>query len=225
MYLNKRPFEDEARLESQSSKKIKSAPMLEEIINSPGLQHIAEEIFLNLDFNGIMTCKLVNISCKDIVDKPMFWLKKWKLRGLSNENYKDWINAIKITKNTTLEKNVDAYIKKVIKVGHFVDAPCYIDSKIVSEFSNEFSFLQTSFNEKNAGILQLAAVENIKQINFEIHFAAQNGHLECIKVLAPLCENPNTPLLKAIFLEGKTPIQAAEKNGHDEIKKFLQSFL
>ena len=76
MHPNKRPFEDEARLESQSSKKIKSAPMLEEIINSPGLQHIAEEIFWNLDFNGIMTCKSLNISCKDIVNKPMFWLKK-----------------------------------------------------------------------------------------------------------------------------------------------------
>ena len=84
-----RPFEDEARLESRSSKKPKSAAILEKIINSPGLQHIAEEIILNLDYNDIRTCKLVNSSCKDIVNKPMFWLKKWKSRGLSKENYKD----------------------------------------------------------------------------------------------------------------------------------------
>ena len=108
-----------------------------------------------------------------------------------------------------------------------MDVPCYIDSKIVSEFSNEFSFHQVSFMEKNEGRFQLWAVENIKYINVEIYFAAQNGHLECIKVLAPLCENPNTPLFETsgFFPDGNTPIQAAEKNGHDEIKKFLQSFL
>ena len=63
---------------------------------------------------------------------------------------------------------------------------------------------------------------NLKISMLQLAIAAQNGHLECIKVLAPLCENPNTPLGNP---GGKTPIQAAEKNGHDEIKKFLQSFL
>ena len=325
MHSNKRQFEKDERLESRSSKKLKKlAPILEEIINSPGLQHIAEEIFLNLDFNGIMTCKLVNDSCKDIVDKRIFWLKKWKMRGLSNENYKDWVNAIQMTKNITLEKNIHAYIKMVIEIGHFVDVPCYIDSKIILEFSNESSFWK-AFIENNAGILQLLAVEYIKDINEErflkavdknkldvikvlapllqypnpsvkkfggitpisvaasrghlnlikflvpltqnpnlligipihaaamnghadvikylapltknpnaqdsmgrtpIYLAAQNGHLECIKVLAPLCKNPNTPLfVKPDESSAQTPIQAAEMNGHDEIKSFLQSFL
>ena len=59
-----------------------------------------------------------------------------------------------------------------------------------------------------------------------IYLAAQNGHLECIKVLAPLCKNPNTPLfVKPDESSAQTPIQAAEMNGHDEIKSFLQSFL
>ena len=95
--------------------KPKLPSIMEEIINSPGLQHIAEEIFLNLDFKGIMTCKLINDSCKEIVDNPMFWLKKWKLSGrLSNENHKNWVKAIQITKNTSLEKNVLAYMKRII---------------------------------------------------------------------------------------------------------------
>ena len=327
MHSNKRPLEEEARLESRSSKKPKSAPILEEIINSPGLQHIAEEIILNLDYNDIMTCKLVNNSCKDIVNKPMFWLKKWKSRGLSKENYKDWVNAIQIannrttkwSRNRTLEKNIQAYIEMIIEIGHFVDVPCFIDSKIISEFSYESSFWK-AFIENNAGILQLLAVEYIKDINEErflkavdknkldvikvlapllqypnpsvkkfggvtpisvaairghlnvikflaplnqnpnslpIHAAALNGHadvikylapltknpnaqdcigrtpiylaawfghLECIKFLAPLCENPNTPLFASPESSAETPIQVAEKKGHDEIKTYLQSF-
>ena len=289
MHPNKRTFEDEDRLESRSriKKPKKSAPILEEIINSPGLQHITEEIFLNLDFNGIMTCQLVNNSCKYIVDKPMFWLKKWKLRGLSDENHRDWVNAIQITKNTTVEKNVQAYIQMVIKSGHFLDIPCYINSKVVSEFSNELSF-HKPLEEKDAGIFQLSALLNIQYIIYRgyliqiaasknqlnlikvlvplfdypnayhysihaaaitghadvikylaplsknpnapdtmgktpIYLAAKYGHLECIKALAPLCKNPNTPLFANP--ESSAEIQVAEKNGHDEIKSYLQSFL
>ena len=306
MHSNKRPLEEEARLESRSSKKPKSAPILEEIINSPGLQHIAEEIILNLDYYDIMTCKLVNNSCKDIVNKPMFWLKKWKSRGLSKENYKDWVNAIQIannrttkwSRNGTLEKKIQDYIEMIIKIGHFVDVPCFIDGKIVSEFAYGFSFDQ-AFKKNNAGILQLLAVENIEKItnyyiisaagtnhldlmkvlapllknpNSPIHpnaltaihaaawkghaniikylapltenpnaqetlfgktpiyMAAKNGNLECIKALVPFCKNINTPLyrenvLGLSFLSEQTPIEAAKSNGHDEIARFLQSYL
>ena len=69
----------------QPSKKQRSAPIFDEIINNPGLQHIIEKIFLNLDFADILACQLINKSCKEIVDNPMFWLKKWRLRGLSEK--------------------------------------------------------------------------------------------------------------------------------------------
>ena len=124
MNPNESSNDDETSLEFQPRMK----PNLEEIINSPGLQHIAEEMFLNLDFKDIMACTQINKSCKEIVENPFFWLKKWRLRGLSKKNHDDWIKAIQITKNTTLEKNVHAYLKIIIKVGHFVDIPCYIDS-------------------------------------------------------------------------------------------------
>ena len=154
MNPNERSNDAETSLESQPRKK----PNLEEIINSPGLQHIAEEMFLNLDFKDIMACTQINKSCKEIVENPIFWLKKWRLqRGLSKKNHEDWIKAVQITKNTTLNKNVQAYVEKIIEIGHFVDVPCYIDSKVVSEFSNGISFDQ-AFKEGKAGILQLLAV-------------------------------------------------------------------
>ena len=94
MNPNKRSNEDEVSMECQPRvKKPKLAPIsnLEEIINRPGLQHIAEEIFLNLDFRDIMACTEINKSCEEIIENPIFWLKKW--RGLSQKNHEDWIEA------------------------------------------------------------------------------------------------------------------------------------
>ena len=104
----------------------------------------------------------------------------------------------------------------IIKIGHFVDVPCFIDSQIVSEFSNESSFDQ-AFKKKNAGILQLLAVENIEKItNTYIIYAAGTNHLDLMKVLAPLLKNPNSPT-RHIF----TAIHAAARMGHADIIKYL----
>ena len=114
------------------------------MIHNPGLHHIVEEIFLNLDFKSIVASKLVNKSFQDIVENPFFWLKKWRLRlGLSKKNHKDWINAIKITKNTDLRKIIVRYVQYIIEFGHFVDVPCFIDNKNVAEFSNGILINQT----------------------------------------------------------------------------------
>ena len=109
MNPRKRSHADKERnLEFQPNKKPKLAIQsnLEEIINSPGLQHIVEEIFLNLDFEDIQACAQINIPCKKVIENPIFWLKKWRLRGLSKKNHEDWIKAIQITRNTSLEEIV-----------------------------------------------------------------------------------------------------------------------
>ena len=125
-------------------KQSKTPAILEKMINNPGLHHIVEEIFLNLDFKSIVASKLVNKSFQDIVENPFFWLKKWRLRlGLSKENHKDWINTIKITKNTDLRKIIVRYVQYIIEFGHFVDVPCFIDNKNVAEFSNGILINQT----------------------------------------------------------------------------------
>ena len=131
----KRLHEEESSTECQPNKKSKTVPM-KEIVKNPGLQYIIEKIFLNLDFEDILACKLINKSCKTIVDNPTFWLKKWRLRGLSKENRKDWIKLIQMNTNANVEKYVDLYIKKIIRDNyHVVDVPCYIDKVVVERFS------------------------------------------------------------------------------------------
>ena len=211
---------EDPRINNKKTKLVSSSEIIimEKIINNPGLQHIIENIFMNLDYKDLMVCQLVNKSCRQTLENPMFWLKMWRLRrGLSKKNFADWSNAIQITRGrTNLEKNVPLYIKRVIETGYFVDVPCYIDGEVV-EKSNEITFEEVLMNlylnpayedalkEKYPGFLQILAPlnENPNKYPSEIevytddnetpiYWAATNGHLEIIKVLAPIIKNPNS---------------------------------
>ena len=160
-----------------------------QIFNNSGLQHITEMIFLNLDSEKLQVCQCVNKSSKDILKNPLFWLKKWK--GLSQNSKKDWSKAIQLTRNTNLEENVISYIKKVIKIGHVVDVPCYIDENVV-EKSNDFTF-EAALNENNLGMVQILApmVDNPNPHCEYCGMLTINSIAEnMIKVLAPLIGNP-----------------------------------
>ena len=53
-----------------------------------------------------------------------------------------------------------------------------------------------------------------------IYWAANNGHTEIVKILAPLTDNPNAP-----DKNGKTPIHWAAQIGHTETVKILTTFV
>ena len=50
---------------------------MEKIVSNPGLQHLAEKVFLNLDVEDLKICGQVNQSCKIFLQNPLFWLKKF----------------------------------------------------------------------------------------------------------------------------------------------------
>ena len=54
---------------------------MDQIIRNPGFQHLTEKIFLNLPIKDLISLELVNKSSKEILDDPMFWIKKWILKG------------------------------------------------------------------------------------------------------------------------------------------------
>ena len=92
---------------------------MENIITNPGLQHLAEKIFWNLDVEHLKICGLINQSCQQLLDNPMFWLRKFV--GLSKDNQKDWINVIKSVKNSEEEKAVIFYLQWNLKKEVLVD--------------------------------------------------------------------------------------------------------
>ena len=63
-------------------------------------------------------CAQINQSCKQILENPMFWLKKF--RNIAKENYKDWIKAIKLEKNSDKKKAIVSYLQWNLKM---VEAP------------------------------------------------------------------------------------------------------
>ena len=234
----KRSLMDKSEKESRKKTKLACYKM-DQIIKSPGLQHVIENIFLNLDFKDLLACQFINKTCKQILANPMFWLKKWRFyRGLSKKNEEDWIKAIQMTKGTIFEKNILLYIKRVIKTGHFVDVPCYIDSTNVLEKSRGLTFSQVldefivmlvekyPIDEDYYGILQLLAplVENFNGYDFHeeftpIHIAVLFGDIDMIKIFAAITENPNEK--RMIENEVDTPISIAAAKGHMEVIKFL----
>ena len=182
--------QDISSMVCRPSKKLKSDPIIEKIINTPGLQHIGEKILLNLDFKNIMVFQSTNNSCKEFVDNPMFWLKKWRLRGLSTKSQGDWIKAIQMTRGTKVEANIDLYIKKSVKFNyHFMDVPCYIDASVVESFSQ---FIDTSKNDKQIHFLQWN-IEHLEKPSIEREYqnSIKQGKAGFLQLLAPIMKNPN----------------------------------
>ena len=213
------------------NKKSKQISVMDEIINTPGLQHIIEMIFFNLDFEDLMNCQLVNKAVRQILDqwidvKPMSWLNKWRSnRGLSEKNKLDWTRALQMTKDTNLRMNIALYIRNVIKIGHFVDVPCYIHNDVLNK-AIKISF-EEALQQKDAGVLQILASKALARIVstpnrklFKVLQLNENRpeylHIDVVKVLAPLIEN-----LNASDKIGITPIHHATYNRQLDVIRFL----
>ena len=88
---------------------------MENIINRPGLQHLAEKIFLNLNYANLKKCELINQSACQILNNPMLFIRELSQKGLSEENQKEWIEAIQSETISVNKKDIAAYLKWSLK--------------------------------------------------------------------------------------------------------------
>ena len=88
-------------------------------MSNPGLQHLAEKVFWNLDVEDLKICAQINQSCEQILQNPIFCLSKFEY--LSMENQKDWINVIQSVKNSDIGIAIISYLKWNLKKDVFVD--------------------------------------------------------------------------------------------------------
>ena len=199
---------------------------MEKIISNPGLQHLAENIFWNLDAKDLKICAQINQSCKQILQNPIFCLRKFE--HLSKENRKDWIKVIQSVKNSDKGIAIISYLKWNLKKDAFVDLSCYSSPNVQAEFRNKIGKIikKEEFCNEDMEIVQILAPLTDNPIaHYEngdkrtpIYHAAYSGHMELVKILAPLIDNPN-----ASDKFGNTPIQAAACHGHTEIVRTLAS--
>ena len=78
------------------------------LFNNQGYLHISEKIFLHLNKKSILACRLVNSSWKNIIDNPIFWVKKCDQKGISKDLHNTLIETIK--KITDSELRQDASV-------------------------------------------------------------------------------------------------------------------
>ena len=105
---------------------------METIFNNPGLQHLAEEVFWNLNAEDLKICAQINQSCKQILQNPIFCLRKFK--GLSKQNQKEWIKAIQSRNNFDQGIAIISYLQWILEKDNMVDLPCYLSPAIQDDF-------------------------------------------------------------------------------------------
>ena len=190
---------------------------MEKIINSPGLQHVAENIFLNLTYADLKKCRMINKATIEIYDKsivwsrPMFWLKELDQIGfLSEENQKDWIQAIELA-NSEKKKHIATYLKYTASycrkgyVNHmkgYLNLKCYTKPEVQEKFRKKIHKICDEGNER-------AAWRSLRS-------TSSHKNIEQLKILARLTDNPNAP-----DKDGDTPICKAARSGCTEIIKIL----
>ena len=193
---------------------------MENIIDIPGLQHLAEKVFLNLDYQNLEVCEMINQSSKHILQNPMFWVKKFVLRGMSKKTQTDWVSAIQSAKNSEKKYHILLYLKWILKKKKGEDLPCYTKSFVQKKFRKRIYRAaykgHTEIVRKLAPLTENPNADLSNNGDTSIHFAAREGHAEIVKILAPLTDNHD-----AHDEDGFTPINCAVHMGHTEIVKIL----
>ena len=185
------------------------------ITKNPGLQHISEEIFMNLDSECLMNCQEVNSYWKELIKNPKFWLKKCNSNTssfqLTKKSQMEWKTAIQALKNKRDKSTLASYLIKMHDKAELVG----------------YSPLQIAARKGNKSILKILAPlmtdgldEPYPNGRTPLEEASYKGKIEIIKILAPLMVNPNSP-----DKNGWTPIQKAARLEYEkhnaEIVKLL----
>ena len=164
---------------------------MDRILNTPGLLHLAEKIFDNLADNHIEVCQNINESSKQILDDPIFWLRKFK--SLSKENRKNWMKDVILHKNSDKKKAITSYLQWNLK-NEVMDLPCYSSTAVQDEFRKK-----------------------IWKSCMKFRWESSDEDTKIVKILAPLTDNPNAHGIE----NGDTPIYWAAYFGYTEIVKIL----
>ena len=199
---------------------------MENLTNIPGLQHIAEEIFLNLDNESLVNCFKVNRLWKNILNSS-FWIKKCKMykRGefgpayyVPFRSFLTWTKVVEVTPNNTiLEEELAKKLKKIHKCLEKADSKKYNIEDCPIHWAAYYGHVDAirvliSLFKKNSNYRNEFGMT-------PIHMAAINGHAAVIKLLIPNVDYDEE------YCRGKncqwSPIYYAAMNGHINVIKIL----
>ena len=89
---------------------------MEQITKNTGLQHIGEEVFKHLDKENLMNCRKVNQSWKNILEGPMFLLKRIDNSNIQDDIKKNWKMLIKEHEKENLDQtDFDFFLENIFE--------------------------------------------------------------------------------------------------------------
>ena len=122
---------------------------MESIAENPGLQHLVENVFANLeDHKSLLECQKVNSTWKRMLNNPIFWFKKCLGKGLLRHHQNDWTKLFQSLKNNSeLKFFLTKYLMKIDN-GLSIESPLKLalresiisGRKTVSEISKVFLY-------------------------------------------------------------------------------------
>ena len=182
-------------------------------INTPGLQHLAENILVNLKYQDLKFCGLLDssflYSVDQLMENPLFLLRKFVLGGMSKKNETDWTKIIQMTRGTNVAEIILLYFKRYLQNEKMVDfdMPCHIKK---DNLQNRSEIIMKN-KDGNLSIDEIVRIldpneppewEKFKGMS-TITWAANIGHTEIVQINF----NPNKP---SDF--GETPIYTVTKD-------------
>ena len=212
------------------SKSFSLITIMDLITTTPGLLHIAEQIFSNLDRNDLLQCQEVNESWASILRNPWFWYKRMmKNTTLSEEHQREWSNFCEKLSKLNLTKDMTRGLNNIYEDLEYSQTlhECYwnYQDNSPSVFSSRSSPRSSSVSDgfimdsQHQSVMDCDKLINNyqKRIKKREDMMLKNDEMvEVMIIMAPLMENPNAP-----NLYGWTPIHLSARNGHKEMVKIL----
>lgn len=183
------------------------------LVINPGLGHLVEKVFLHLDVQSLLNCRLVCQPWMDIIDDPKFWLKKFKGKlkcnhcntgvpkeclKLYNEMFTNWRDVIQVVEETRPELRFQ--IRKLLEDMYQGKSVRSYKNHFQNQFEISFqdsTFIRSPLNWVAAiGNKELVEflLENLNSFSFSktqnpwtpVLFAMENGHFEVVKCFSAL---------------------------------------
>ena len=92
------------------------------LTKTPGFHYVAENIFINLDFEDLENCSQVSQSWQKILNNPSFWLRKLIQYGVLEKKDQNFVKSWKIliqlqnqiaVVDNKFEENLTQHFKKI----------------------------------------------------------------------------------------------------------------
>ena len=178
---------------------------MDEFVKNQGLQHVSTFIFHCLDTKTLLNCREVGKAWRNnVLGNPKFWLKKCIENGMPLVHQSEWIQLIEHFEGIDFEGKLTLFLIKTItgvnQEKHYkfrgqyqspVNLACkYGDIEILKALEIRKSLkdaIKHADSEAQGIIIQQMKWANRTEQDepyLPFHIAAENGHLEIVKMLS-----------------------------------------